>query len=102
MSSEDAPDWGQGFSSDKVGWTVSNRGHNFGFTIAGYTPIGGDRQNLEAEPHRVLTDEELMNADTLVVHFMDAHGYKTFAGGPWEDWEELWADIGEWYDNVSP
>lgn len=102
MSEENSPDWGKGFSSSEMAWTQSNEGHEFGFTIAAYTAIGGERQDLEKEPDRVLTDYELQHADTVVVHFSDAHGYKTFTGGPWDDWEEFWADIVEWYDNVSP
>lgn len=93
------PDWGEGFPASEVGLSLSNRGHEMGWYIAGYKEIGGERQDLENESSRVLTDAELQNADYLVVHFVnDPLGYKTFTSGPWEDWEELWIDMVEFYD----
>lgn len=78
---------------------MSNDGHEFSFYIAGYTPIGGDRENLETQPDRVLTDSELQNADVLVVH-MSGIGYKVWAG-PWNDWDMLYDEIGEFYDTYQ-
>lgn len=97
----DKPDsgWGKGFPSSGVGTGMTGDGREIGFSIAGYKPIGGDRQNMEDQPNRVLTDSELRSADTVVVKFTDGTGYKTFASGPWEDWDELWDDIMDWYED---
>lgn len=95
---QDSPDWGRAFGADTEGTTVSNDGYNFSWYIAGYKPIRGERENLEDDPSRILTDRELRNADYIVVHFSGAAGYRTFTSGPWDDWEDLWAMIGDFYD----
>ena len=97
MSETDSPDWGKGFSSSHEASTISNNGHEFAFYLAGYYPIRGDREDLEKEPDRILTERELQSTDALVIHFTGI-GYKTFASGPWEDWEELWEDLQDFYD----
>lgn len=94
----DSPDWGREFGSDELAYTLSNDGYEFGWSIAGYKAIGSEREDLEKEPSRVLTDAELQTADYLVVYFTGGVGYKTFTGGPWEDWEELWSEIADFYD----
>lgn len=81
-----------------MGYTISNDGYDFGWYVAGYKAIRGEREDLEQEPSRVLTDKELRNADYLVIYFTGGAGYRTFTSGPWDDWEELWVDIADFYD----
>lgn len=97
---DDSPDWGQPFSSSYDGWTSSNAGYDFSWSVAGWRPIGGEREDLEDEPNRILTDAELQNADYLVVRFSGAVGYKVI-GGVWDDWEDLWHDVESFYDMYS-
>ena len=94
-------DYGIGFSNRDFAHVLSNDGDEFGWRIAAYTPIGGERVNLEQNQDRILTDEELQNADVIVVQFDDGR-YKTFTNGPWDDWEDLYDEIADWYDVVSP
>lgn len=94
---DDSPDWGRAFGAGDEGWTVSNDGYDFGWYLAGYKAIGGEREDLEQDPGRVLTDRELAHADYVVVHFTGGI-YKTFTSGPWQDWEELWIEIADFYD----
>ncbi len=84
-----------------MGWTSSNAGYDFGWYVAGYKSIRGEREDLEQDPGRVLTDRELRSADTLVIYFTGGVGYKTFTSGPWDDWEHLWSEIGDFYDVYS-
>lgn len=94
----DSPDWGRAFGSGDEAFSMSNAGHDFSWYIAGYKAIHGEREDLEKEPDRVLTDRELRNADYVVVKFSGAAGYRTFTSGPWDDWEDLWTDLGDFYD----
>lgn len=94
---KNSDEYGSPFSFNEEAVSLSAEGKEFSWAIAAYTPIHGDRENLEATPDRVLTDRELSNADTIVVRFGDGE-YRTFASGPWEDWEQLWDDIMDWYD----
>jgi len=95
---DDRPQYGEGFSSSDVGHSTSNDGYEFDWYIAGYKPIHGEREDLEKQPDRVLTDRELASADYVVVYFSGGAGYKTFTSGPWDDWDELWHDLGDFYD----
>lgn len=94
----DSPAWGTGFGSDSEGFALSNDGYDFAWYVAGYKAIHGEREDLETEPGRILTDGELARADYVVIKFSGAAGYKTFTSGPWEDWEDLWNHIADFYD----
>jgi len=87
---EDA--FGQSFDANHRGHLIDKDGDSVSWYIAGYTPIGGERQNLEDDPDRVLSDSELRRADLLVVHFSGSTGYKTIPG-VFDDWDMLWLDI---------
>lgn len=89
--------WGEPFGAAFAADTQSNAGADFSWYVAAYTPRGGKRENLEADPDRALTDRELRNADTLVIFFSGSIGYITM-GGPWDDWDELWSDMASRYD----
>lgn len=95
-SSSDSPQWGREFGSDSTAQILSNEGTEFTWYIAGWKEIGSERENLEDQPHKVLSDEDLHNADYVVV-WMDGVGYRVFTDGPWDDWDDLYDGIAGFY-----
>lgn len=80
---------------------LSSDGAEFSWTLAAYTPIHGERMNLEQNRDYQLTNADLRTADTVVVHFQSGHmagEYRMFTNGPWDDWADFYDSIAEWYD----